>query len=177
MKWRDDATRDNLGGAIDSASWTLTYYLRTNTASEGATVTGTAFGNGWESTLSAATSAGFDAGTWFWQAIASQGSEKATLGAGQLEVLAALNYTGTPGAFDGRSQAQKDLDAVQSAIRSIISGGAVAEYTIGNRRLKKLEMTDLLALESNLKASVKREQAAQLQANGLGNPHNLFVRF
>jgi hypothetical protein len=53
----------------------------------------------------------------------------------------------------------------------------VAEYTIGNRRLKKLEMADLLALESNLKASVKREQAAQLQANGLGNPHNLFVRF
>jgi hypothetical protein len=177
VKWRDDAARDNLGGAIDSASWTLTYYLRTNTASEGATVTGTAFGTGWESTLSAATSAGFDAGTWFWQAIASNGSEKATLGAGQLEVLAALNYTGTPGAFDGRSQAQKDLDAVQAAIRSIISGGAVAEYTIGNRRLKKLEMTDLLALESNLKASVKREQAAQLQANGLGNPHNLFVRF
>ena len=177
VKWRDDAARDNLGGAIDSASWTLTYYLRTNTASEGATVIGTAFGNGWESTLSAATSAGFDAGIWFWQAIASQGSEKATLGAGQLEVLAALNYTGTPGAFDGRSQAQKDLDAVQAAIRAIISGGAVAEYTIGNRRLKKLEMTDLLTLESSLKASVKREQAAQLQANGLGNPHNLFVRF
>jgi hypothetical protein len=59
----------------------------------------------------------------------------------------------------------------------MISGGAVAEYTIGSRRLKKMEMTDLLALESTLKASVKREQAAQLMANGLGNPHNLFVRF
>lgn len=178
VKWRDVAGADNLGNAISSGGgWSLIYSLRTNTASEGATVTGTAYGTGWEFTISQTTSAAFDAGQWFWQAIATAGSEKLTLGAGQLEVLAALNYTGTPGAFDGRTQAQKDLDAVQSAIRSIISGGAVAEYTIGSRRLKKMEMTDLLTLESSLKASVKREQAAQLQANGLGNPHNLYVRF
>ena len=178
VKWREVASSDNLGNAISSSGgWTLYYYLRTNTASEGATVTGTAFGTGWEFTISQTTTAAFDAGTWYWQAEARNSGVHVTLGAGQLEVLPGLSYTGTPGAFDGRSQAQKDLDAVQSAIRSIISGGAVAEYTIGNRRLKKLEMTDLLARESSLKASVKREQAAQLQANGLGNPHNLFVRF
>jgi hypothetical protein len=177
VKWRDEAARDNLGNPIDAGSWTLTYYLRTNTASEGATVVGTADGTGWALTIAAGTTAGFDAGQWYWQAIATAGSEKLTLGAGQLEVLAALNYTGTPGAFDGRSQAQKDLEAVQAAIRAMISGGAVAEYTIGNRRLKKMEMTDLLMLEGKLKAEVKREQAASLAANGLGNPHNLYVRF
>ncbi len=177
VKWRDQAGRDNLGTEITSASWTLTYYLRTNTASEGATVVGVTYGQGWEVSIPAATSAGFDAGQWYWQAIATAGSEKVTLGAGQLEVLAALNYAGAPGAFDGRTQAQKDLDAVQAAIRTMISGGAVQEYTIGNRRLKKMEMADLLTLEGKLKAEVKREQAAQLAANGLGNPHNLFVRF
>lgn len=178
VKWREVAARDNLGNPISSSDgWGLYYYLRTNTASEGATVTGTAYGTGWEFTIAQATSAAFDAGTWFWQAEARNSGVHVTLGAGQLEVLPGLSYTGTPGAFDGRSQSQKDLDAVQAAIRAMISGGAVAEYTIGNRRLKKLEMADLLALESNLKASVKREQAAQLQANGLGNPHNLFVRF
>jgi hypothetical protein len=46
VKWRDDAGTDNLGNAIDSGSWTLTYYLRTNTASEGATVVGVAYGTG-----------------------------------------------------------------------------------------------------------------------------------
>ena len=177
VKWRDDAAADTLGNAVTSGTWTLTYYLRTNTASEGATVVGTAYGQGWELTIAAATSAGFDAGQWFWQAIATAGSDKLTLGSGQLEVLAALNYTGTPGAFDGRSQAEKDLAAVQSAIRAIIAGGAVAEYTIGSRRLKKMEMADLITLESKLKSEVKREQAAALQAQGLGNPHNLFVRF
>ena len=177
VKWRDDAATDTLGNAIDSGTWTLTYYLRTNTASEGATVVGGAFGSGWEFTIAAATSANFDAGEWYWQAIATAGTEKVTIGAGQLSVLAALGYTGTPGAFDGRSQAQKDLDAVQAAIRAIVAGGAVAEYTIGSRRLKKMEMTDLLMIESKLKAEVKREQAAAMIANGLGNPHNLFVRF
>jgi hypothetical protein len=177
VKWRDDAGRDNLGAPIDSSSWALAYYLRTNTASEGATVTGTAFGNGWEFTIAAATSAGFDAGQWYWQAIAEKAGEKVTLGAGQLTLLAALGYTGTPGAFDGRTQAEKDLAAVQAAMRAIVSGGAVAEYTIGSRRLKKMEMADLITLESKLKSEVKREQAAALQAQGLGNPHNLFVRF
>ena len=178
VKWRDVAAADNLGNAISSSGgWALYDDLRTNTASEGATVTGVAFGTGWEFTISQATTAAFDAGAWFWQAEARNSGVHVTLGAGQLEVLAGLTYTGTPGAFDGRSQAQKDLDAVQGAIRAMIAGGAVAEYTIGNRRLKKMELADLLALESNLKASVKREQAAQLQANGLGNPHNLFVRF
>ena len=177
VTWRDEAARDNLGNAITSSSWTLTYYLRTNTASEGATVVGTAYGSGWELSIAAGTSGAFDAGTWFWQAIATAGSDKVTVGAGQLTVQAALNYTGTPGAFDGRSQAQKDLDAVQAAMRSIIAGGAVAEYSIGSRRLKKMEMADLIQLEGKLKAEVKREQAATMVANGLGSPHNLFVRF
>jgi hypothetical protein len=53
----------------------------------------------------------------------------------------------------------------------------VQEYTIGSRRLKKMEMADLLTLESSLKTEVKREQKASMIANGLGNPHNLFVRF
>ena len=176
IRWRHDASTDNLGNSIDSGSWTLTYYLRTNTASEGATVVGSSFGLGWEFTLAAATSAGFDAGTWYWQAIATSGSEKVTLGAGQLTVLAALEYSGTPGAFDGRSQAQQDLTAVQAAIRAIISGQA-KQYSIGSRSFTKLDLGELMERESRLKAEVKREQMADLIANGQGNPHNLFVRF
>jgi len=118
VKWRDVAGVDNLGNEISSATWTLTYYLRTNTASEGATVTGTAYGTGWEFTIAASTSTAFDAGQWYWQAIATAGSEKVTLGAGQLTVDAALSYAGTPGAFDGRTQAQIDLDAVQGSTPS-----------------------------------------------------------
>jgi len=179
VKWRDVASTDTLGNAISSGGgWALTYYIRFNRNNHGATAVGTAYGTGWEFTLSSATTDGFHADdTGFWQAVASKAGEKITLGSGQFQVDENLYYTGTPAAVDDRSQAQIDLDAVQAAIRAMISGGAVAEYTIGNRRLKKMELTDLLTLESSLKAQVKREQAAQLQANGLGNPHNLYVRF
>ncbi len=179
VKWRDEASADVFGNAISSQTgWALTYYFRFNRNNHGATVVGTAYGQGWEFSLTAATTEGFHADdTGYWQAVATKASETVTLGAGQFEIDANLAYVGTPAAFDNRSQAQKDLDAVQAAIRAMISGGAVAEYSIGSRRLKKMEMADLLTLESSLKAEVKREQKAALIANGLGNPHNLFVRF
>ena len=177
IQWRDVQGVDNLGNAVSSSDYTLTYWLRTNTASEGANVTGTAYGTGWEFSIAAATSSGFDAGTWYWQAIASKTGSVVTLGSGQLTVVAALSYAGTPSALDGRTQTQKDLDAVQAAIRSLISGGAVQQYSIAGRSLSRYSLNDLMALESKLKAEVKREQMAELIANGLGNPHNLFVRF
>jgi hypothetical protein len=177
VQWRVPATTDVLGNAVDAATWTLTYYLRTNTASEGATVVATPDGANWLVTIAAATTAGFDAGQWFWQGVATKGSESLTIGTGQLQVLPALDYSGTPGAFDGRSQIQKDLEAVQAAIRSLVAGGAVQQYSIGNRQLSRYQLSQLIELESKLKAELKREQKAELIANGLGNPHNLFVRF
>ena len=177
VKWRDDASVDVFGNEITSSDWTLKYYLRTNTASEGATSTGSAYGTGWEFTLAASTTADFDAGNWYWTAVATKGSEVITLGNGSLTVEAALTYSGTPGAYDGRTQAQKDLDAVQAAIRAIVDGGVIQEYRIGTRNLKKYDLPDLIQLEGKLKAEVKREQQAELIANGLGNPRNMFVRF
>ena len=82
-----------------------------------------------------------------------------------------------PGAFDGRTQAQKDLDAVKAAIRSIVAGGAVSEYRIGTRNLKRYDLSELLELESRLKSIVAKENKAKLIASGLGDPHNLYVRF
>ena len=177
IQWRDVAGVDNLGNVVGSADYTLTYWLRTNTASEGASVVGTAYGTGWEFTIAANTSNGFDAGQWYWQAIANKTGSVVTLGAGQLEVLPVLSYPSTPGAFDGRTQAQIDLDSVQAQIRALISGGAVQQYSIAGRSLSRYSLSDLMALESKLKAEVKREQMASLIANGQGNPHNLFVRF
>jgi len=177
VKWRDDASTDVFGNEVTSSDWTLKYYLRTNTASEGATSTGSAYGTGWQFTIAASTTADFDAGNWYWTAVATKDSEVITLGNGSLTVEAALTYSGTPGAYDGRTQAQKDLDAVQAAIRAIVDGGVVQEYRIGTRNLKKYDLPDLIQLEGKLKAEVKREQQAELIANGLGNPRNMFVRF
>ncbi len=178
--WTDAATTDIFGNDVTSATHNLTYYFRLNTAGEGATATGVPYENGWKVTLPAATSAGMDASTnWYFQALltAISGGAVTEYSRGQIEVQASLVYAGSPAAFDGRTQSQKDLDAVQAAIRSLMTGGATQEYRIGNRSLKRYDLTELLALESRLKAVVARENKAKLVASGLGDPNNLYVRF
>ncbi len=88
-----------------------------------------------------------------------------------------LAYSSGPAAYDGRSQVKQDLEAIQLAIRTLVQGGAVQEYKIGNRNLKRYDLADLIQLEARYKAEVKREEQAEMMANGLGNPRNMFVRF
>lgn len=173
--WRDPAASDAIGNTIDS-SWTLTYYFR-NAAGGGLTIVGSANGTGWENTISATASAGLAVGTWFFQARATKASDAHTLWSGRTQILPALNYTGTPAAYDGRSQTQIDLEACTAAIRALVSGGGVKKYTIGNRSAEKFTLSELMELESRLKARLARELAAEQVANGLGSPRNLFVRF
>ena len=177
VQWVEPAALDLDGNAATSAAWTFTTFLRFNTASEGATVTGTARADGgWDMAISATTSAAFDAGVWSWQSRISSGATVITVGAGTFQALASLSYAGSPGAFDGRSQARQDLDAVQAAIRAIVSKN-VKSYTINSRSFTYADLGQLMQRESQLKAIVAREQAAEKVAAGLGDPRSLFVRF
>lgn len=177
VAWTDPPGRRADGSAIDSSTWTLVYSLRTNAAAQGATVTGTADGaGGWNFVISTSTSTGFAAGAWAWAARATSGAQVVTLGTGSLQVLPSLAYSGTPAAFDKRSQAEKDLEAVQSAIRTIISGG-VSQYMVGSRQATKLDLGRLMKREKDLQGIVARERAAEKMAAGLGDPRSLFVRF
>jgi hypothetical protein len=175
--WVEPPAVDLDGNAATSASWTLISYLRTNTASEGATVTGTARADGgWDMAITATTSSGFDAGTWYWETRATSGAIVLTIGSGTTLVQPGLNYTGTPGAFNGQSQAEQDLVAVQAAIRAIVSKGA-KQYSIGSRSFTTNDLGQLMEREAQLKAIVARERAAEKVAAGLGDPRSLFVRF
>jgi len=171
------AFKDAIGTSIDSGSYTLTWYARTNTASEGATIVGVAEGDGWRITVPSATTAGFDAGNWTWQAIATLGSVQYTAGRGQFTVKATAQYTGTPGAFDDRSRAEIDLSYVEAAIRTLAQGGMVQEYTIGGRSLKRYKMGELLQLRDDLKNEIAMERKAERIRQGLGNPGLAKVRF
>tara|TARA_S200000501_G_scaffold138277_1_gene130660 strand:+ start:1080 stop:1664 length:585 start_codon:yes stop_codon:yes gene_type:complete len=178
IQWRIPSTQDVFGNSISSPDWSVVYYLRTNTSSEGATVSSSAYLDGFAFSIAAATTANFDAGNWFYQAVANKsGQEVQTIFTGGFEVLASMSYSGTPAAFDGRSQVEKDLDVIQAAIRTIITGGAIQEYKIGTRSAKKYELSELLSLESRYKAELVREKQGEMIANGLGNPRATFVRF
>ena len=70
-----------------------------------------------------------------------------------------------------------DLEKVETAIRTLATGGMVQEYTIGGRNLKRYKMGELLQLRDNLKAEVDRERRAEKVRQGLGNPGVTRVRF
>ena len=178
VEWVDEATTAGIDETISSPDWTLEYFLRTNTASEGYIATGTQYSNstGWQVTISATDSAGFAAGNWFWSARAFKSGKVFEIGNGELVVKQSLQYTGTPAALDNRTQAEQDLDAVTAAIRALVSDKA-QEYSIGNRTFKRIDIKDLRDRESQLKAIVLSEKRYSLKSQGLGDPKNLYVRF
>lgn len=171
ISWIDTSSKDNLGNLIDS-TWVLKYALRGPTNLD---VTSEANGSGWRTTIASSDSSELKKGIYYWQAYAEKSGSRVTLGAGQIEVLENLASISDVN-FDGRSQARKDLDAVQSAIRSIISGGN-QEYTIGNRSFKKIDLSELRIMESQLKFQVNMEERAKKVTSGQGDPFNLKVRF
>jgi hypothetical protein len=176
--WFDEATLDVLGQPIDSAGYDLRYFLRTNASGAAETLLGVVDQSGWRFTWTVSESFASEA-VYYWQAQAEKKSDasKLTIGSGSLTIEPSLAYVGTPGAYDGRSQAQKDLEAVQSAIRTLLAGGSTKEYRIGNRTLKRYDMAELIQLEAKLKADVAREKKAEMIANGMGSPQSMFVRF
>lgn len=170
---------NSIGTVIDSGTYTLKWYARTNTASEGTTITGTAEGDGWRITIPASTTTDFDAGLWTWQAVATEDTNNTqyTAGRGQFTVKSSAVYSGTPGAFDDRSRAEIDLEKVDAAIRTLSTGGMVQEYSIGGRSLRRYKMTELLELRSTLQNEVAMERRREKIRQGLGNPGLAKVRF
>ena len=178
VQWNIPASQDYYKNSISSPDWSVVYYLRTNTGPLGATISSSAYNDGFKFEIASNVTATFTPGDWYYQAVANKsGAEKQTIYTGSFEVLKSLEYSGTAVNYDGRSQLQKDLDTIQTAIRNIISGGGVQEYKIGTRSAKKYELSELLALESRYKAELVREKQGEMIANGLGNPRQTFVRF
>ena len=174
--WLTDAGVSPLGAEISSSTgWTPITYVRFPVATGATQATGAASGDGWQSTISASLTGLFPVGQrGGWQSVASKAGESYTIGAGSFDVLPSL---ATAGAVDGRSQARRDLEACQAAIRDILAKGGMQEYTIGTRTKKLYRLSELMELENKLKADVVREEAAESIASGRGNPYNLFVRF
>jgi hypothetical protein len=173
ISWNDVPATDNMGEEISvNTGWTLNYAIRGASSLD---LVSEDDGSEWLTSMTSAQSAALAAGFFYWQAFATKGSDRRTLGSGRVEII--KNLALVTGTYDGRSQARQDLDAVQASIRALVSGGAVQEYTIGNRSMRKMNLADLYIIESKLKYQVAQEERAEKIKSGLGDPRNLFVRF
>jgi hypothetical protein len=174
----------------DQASWleplasgdasSVVVWLRAAAAGAGVEAPAALTDEGWRVTLSATTTAAMASGDWTVQVVATVDGAPHTLRRGSLTVRKSLAFSGTPGAFDDRSQAEKDLAAVEEAIRALTSGAV--EYQIGSlgsggRRVRRVDLPDLIVWRDRLKSEVTREKRAEMIAQGLGDPRRLYVRF
>ncbi|MBS0368420.1 MAG: hypothetical protein JSS57_04365 [Proteobacteria bacterium] len=162
--WSDSAWLSPGGALYSPPTYTLTYEIRGPGAA--LTLQAVQSGTGWETTLTATDSAGLTAGLWWWEAILIGGRDHRSADAGELRIVASL--ASITGPYDGRTQAERDLEAVNAAISARASGGMVQEYTIAGRSLKREPMAALLELRSALQIRVRNEK---------GISRNLYSRF
>ncbi len=173
IKWRDEVATVPFDQQVTSTDWTLTYYFRS--AEAGAlTVVSSAYNSGFETTVSATASAELGEGIWFYEAIATKGLEKHSLGSGKITVKQTLSYTGTAGKIDPRTPNQIERDNIIAALRKFNDGGQ--EYSIGNRTFKRVDMDKLRTRLADLNAICLREAKAEKLSQGLGTGLKLNVR-
>lgn len=155
-----------LAGYSPADGWALTYYFR-NASGTGFDVTAAVDGASWE--VSAAVPSNVAAGRIDWEAWVKKGDDGCRVDAGTMTVRPSLKALAADAAHDGRTQAEKDLDAVRAALVPATSAG-VQSYEIGgvgtNRRISYFEKSELLALETRLAQRVNAERRAAARRNG-----------
>lgn len=146
--------------------WGLTYYFR-NAAATGFDVTGTPDGNSWK--VSVNVPANVAAGRIDWEAWVKKGSDERLADKGAATVLPTLKALAANAVFDGRTQAERDLDAVRAALVPE-THASVQEYEIGgvgsNRRVRHYDKSQLLELEKALAQRVNAQRRAAARKKG-----------
>ena len=113
-------------------------------------------GGQYASAITSADSESLTPGSYYWQAYLTAPSGRRTLGSGQLQV--AINLADTAIPFDGRSQVQRHLDAVEAAITARLGNAQVSSYSIKGRNLQYTSLDELFALRSQLRFELSRGQ-------------------
>jgi hypothetical protein len=161
IEWRKSLTDFSA-----AEGWALTYYFR-NAGGSGFNVAASADGSSWK--VSAAVPTGTDPGRIEWEAWVQKDSEQRVVGRGWATVRPSLRALSASDNFDGRTQAEKDLDAVRAALVPASATG-VQEYEIGgvgsSRRVRYFSKAELLELEKTLAQRVNRERRAAAHRRG-----------
>jgi hypothetical protein len=162
--------------AVPDGATAVQVWFRTNTSGQGVVATGTLGEEGWAITLPGTATTSMTAGLWAYQAIATTPEGQQTYGSGRVEVVGSFAFTGTPSAIDSQTQSEKDLAAVEEAIRTLQSGAQ--SYTIGTasggRTFTRPQLATLIAWRDRLLQTV----AAERKAAGQGRrDRRILVRF
>lgn len=156
-----------------SAGWTLAYRL-INAAGK-IDIGSAASGDDHLVSVDAATTAGYAAGTYTWQAFVTKATERHTVGNGTIVI--APNLAAMSAGYDNRTPARKALDALNAGLQTFGSNAHVQSYSIEGREMRYRTFAEFMAARDRLSLEVSREEAADLAAAGRPRRNTLNVRF
>lgn len=158
-----------LGDYPASAGWVLTYTL-VNAANR-YNVTCSASGDDHLASVPATTTTDWAPGDYALRGQVAKSGEVYTVFEGRATVAPSYDA-----AVDSRSQARRQLDAIEAVVEGR-AADSVAEYSIGGRAIKRIPLPELLQLRDRLRFDVQREEAAARAAAGLPSRGRVMVRF
>lgn len=150
--------------AYPAPDWTLSVALR---GAGSVNLTATADGNQHRLTVDAATTGNWSPGHYWYTARVTDGTNVIEVESGQITVAPDLTLS-TDG-HDGRTHAQRTLEAIEAVIEKRASLDQ-ERYRINNRELYRTPISDLLKLRDLYRAEVRREQAAARGKSLFGAP-------
>ena len=166
-QWRREDLSDYPAG-----TWTLTYYFRNS--SSHFNVVASADGDAFAVSVAVADSA--KAPGWYdWVAVVTDGTNQHDVDAGRMEVLPDWSASQ---AADGRIFARKMLDYIEAALLDRASGDQLdlINAALADRSMAR-DRGGLIALRSQMKAEIAREEHAANLRKGLGGKNRLLARF
>jgi hypothetical protein len=155
-----------------AVDWTLTYYLRGPQVID---VPSTADGTSFSVSVSAATTAAWQTGSYRWQAVVVSGSEKHTVGTGWIEILPNLAVVNDQN-YDGRSKARIALECIE-AVLSNTATRQQEEYELDGVRIKDKPIAELIRLRDHYKRIVDQEDSREAIESGRQGKKNIYYLF
>ena len=166
LSWAEPA------GEYPTPTWTMHYAVRGASALD---LTSTPSGSEHGFLATAAQTSALTPGQNSWQSfVTNLAGERYTISTGTLTVRPNLpaQFTG----FDGRSHAQKVLDAIEATMEGRATK-AQAVLQINNRQIQYLKPEELIKWRSFYKAEVAREKTAEKVAQGEEPGNRILTRF
>lgn len=166
--------RTDLGSDYPPASYALSYSLRAHESGAEIEITANESGSEYHVEVASATTAGYTAGDYHWQAYItrSSDSERVVIDRGTVTVKPNLDAADA----DPRSHVKKVLDAIEAVLENRATADQES-YAIAGRSLSRTPIADLLTLRDRYRAEWHREQAAERIKRGLGHAGRVLVRF
>lgn len=124
--------------------------------------------------ISATDSDTLSAGDYWWQAVATKGSERCTVASGQFTVTPSLEEQAS--GYDGRSHVKKVLDALNAMLEKRATLDQQS-YSIQGRSLSRMSIEDLYTWRDKYQRMYDAERERERIQQGMGNGRKVQIRF